>query len=450
MADPLTLTRRALLTGLCSSALVAPFAVQPAQALGRIPHGGRLKLALPFGLTQIDPHDLNDPLAALFGPCLFDTLFALDPAERSYPALAAGPVEAVPGGLAVQLRPGLLDSRGQRLTSADLEFSLRRAASKGAFALLHPFGRPARDRKNKDLVVFPKGSPGALSAALSSPLTAIVPRNFERAKPEGSGAFRARFSDGNLSLSRNLNAARGAAYLDAIIAEPARDLTDALRRFEAQEVDLGWLGRGLHHVRAGSQLFEGPLLGWLVLHTGKRLGEWGAPGVAQTLLQGLEPAQLERFGLSVPTAGGQAVRYDGPSVDLLTRSDAPHLLELGQTLAQLLAPAGNLRPHAEEPETLRKLLDSGDFDFALELVRSLGPTRTQQHLALLSAADRSLALKPPALPASAQGLNLALHATRATRTGIVGTFRVVAARTPEYAALENWDLPQVYRVKTSR
>jgi peptide/nickel transport system substrate-binding protein len=415
----------------------------PALALGRLPYGGTLRLSLPFGLERIDPHDSYDPLAALLGAALFDSAFAMDASGASYPTLAAGPVEVVPGGLGVRLRPGLRDGSGRALTSRDLEFSLRRAAVRAARPLLQPFGTPVRDRKERELLVFPKGSARALEAALASPLVALVPRSFDPSRPEGTGAFRARVERDALRLSRNPHAARGGAYLDAIEVDPARDLSTALRRFEAGEVDVGWLGRGLHRVRAGSEMFRSPPLGWLVLRSGARLGAWGAPGVAQKLVAGLPPARVEGLGIELPPDVEGGARYAGPSAVLLTRGDSPHLVALAEALAQLFG--GPITARGEGPTTLDRTRASGDFDFMLEVVRPLGSTLEQRYLTLWSDAHSQAARGAPALPSGLDGLRLARSATQATRTAVLAEFAVVAGRTGGFHALESWDLGAVWK-----
>lgn len=439
-------SRRQLLRGAASALLLGAAFPRRASALGRLPFGGRLRLSIPWALESMDPHELTDPVAALFAPEVFDSLYALDDKGRPYPALAAALPVKVAQGVGVRLRPELITSRGQRLHPADLEFSLRRSASSGAYALLHSFGVPSRDRQDRALVVFPQGSPEALARALSSPLTAIVRIGFKATSPEGTGAFAAKFDGASsLMLSRNERAARGPALLSSVEVGAANDLAEPLRRFEAHDVDLGWLGRGLHRSRPDSSMFEGPLLGWLVLHTGQRLGAWGAPGAAQRLLQSIEPAQLSRFGLQPPRIAAKGVRYGGPRCELLTRADSPYLMALARVIAQLLGqPGSEIAVRGETPRALHQKVESGDMHFALDLVRTLGPTREQQQLALLTTANRRLAAAPPRLPAQLHGDELALFATQATRTGVVAAFRVVAAKTSGYAGIEQWSLGNVW------
>ena len=52
--------------------------------------------------------------------------------------------------------------------------------------------------------------------------------------PDGTGAFRADLKGGKLTLTRNTNAARGAAFLESIEGESAAGLNASLRQFESE------------------------------------------------------------------------------------------------------------------------------------------------------------------------------------------------------------------------
>ncbi len=62
------LSRRLLLGG--AAAAAALLAADPAAALGRVPIGGTLRMQLAWSTRRLDPHDLFDPLAALFGTAI--------------------------------------------------------------------------------------------------------------------------------------------------------------------------------------------------------------------------------------------------------------------------------------------------------------------------------------------------------------------------------------------
>jgi peptide/nickel transport system substrate-binding protein len=337
------------------------------------------------------------------------------------------------------------DTSGKPLTSRDLEYSFQRAALASARPLLRPFGTPRRDGRDRELVVFPRGNAEALARALSSPLCAVVRAGFDPTRPLGTGAFSGRFSPRGLTLERNLNAARGAALLDLVEVESASDLADALRRFEAETTDVGWLGRGLHRTRPESDMFRSPPFGWLVLRAGKEAGAWAAPGVVRELVAGIDPRRLDRFGLVLPSGSGSA-RYAGPPTELLARSDSAHLVELGEALTQLVsAPGATMTVRKEEPASFARRIARGEFAFALDFVRAFGPTREQRYLSLLAAADSALLESAPTPPVGLDGLPLALHATQATRTAVLSEFRVVAGKTARFSGLASWDLGAVYR-----
>ncbi|HEY0462879.1 MAG TPA: ABC transporter substrate-binding protein, partial [Polyangiaceae bacterium] len=284
--------------------LAAAAATASAGALGRTPTVGALRLRLPLYFGGLDPHSLDDALSALFSAAIADPLFALDGSGKPYPTLASALPERSAGGARVTLRPELLSARGKALSAADVVFSLKRAQSLGGAAVLGAFRPPSADAKDRLSVFVPNANPEALARALASPLTALVPRGFSPLAPDGTGAFKATFESGTLNLTRNESAARGAAFLERIELSRASDLADALRAFEAGQVDVGWLGNGLYRSKAGAVPLDGPIFGWIVLRTGLETKSWGAPGIAGQLTAALPAAALARFGVrAVPGAG---------------------------------------------------------------------------------------------------------------------------------------------------
>ncbi|HEY8942714.1 MAG TPA: ABC transporter substrate-binding protein, partial [Polyangiaceae bacterium] len=324
----------------------------PAAALGRTPQGGILRLVVPYKLLRLDPHALHDPIASLFGAAVADPLYALDTLGRTYPALASGPPELGPSGARVRLRRDLRTARNEPLTARDVLASLERARRRGAAALLGAFGQPSPVRNDPLAVDFPRAEPAQLAQTLASPLLAVLPKSFSPLEPDGTGAFTARFDKGTLTLSRNGNAARGPAFLDAIEVHTAVDLADALRAFESGAVDVGWLGSGLHRPRRGAVPFRGAHYGWAVLRTG-RVGPWGAPGVAQRLLDGVDPSRLRHLGLEgLPRARDPGVAWGGGPTELHVLEDAPQLISIARTLAEALGRPGHeltvvLKSHPE-------------------------------------------------------------------------------------------------------
>ncbi len=425
--------RRALLLGVASAGA--------AHALGRIPYGGRLALTVPWPLGEIDPHAIDDPAAALFGRAIADPLFSLDAQGRPYPALAARLPERTPKGTRVALRPQMSTARGRGLDSRDLVFSLGRSAARGGLSLLSPFGRPTRDPDDALAVLIPGADPDALARALSSPVTALLPRAFRPAAPDGTGAFRATTRRDSLTLERNLHAARGAAFLDRIHVARAADLAGALRAFEAGEADVGWLGRGLHRPRAGAVDFDAGPFGWVVLRTGRDAGSWGAPGVAQGLLDAIPPSRLSYLGLhGLPSPRG-SYGWGGAPADLLVRDDAPHLVEIARALAALLSrPGHEVRPAPRAWPALTRLRARRRFSLMLDFVRPIGPPGPATLAALLTAADPALARHPPRLTTFGPR-----SIARTLSLGIVGELRIAGAHIPGINGLARWNLGAVWR-----
>jgi len=419
--------------------LAAVSAATSARALGRTPTAGVLRLRLPLYFGGLDPHALDDPLSALFASAIADPLFALDISGKPYPSLASALPERTAAGARVTLRPELLSARGKSLSAADVLFSLKRAQGLGGAAVLGAFRPPTADAKDRLTLLVPEANPEALARALASPLTAIVPRGFSPLSPDGTGAFKATFGVGTLSLARNENAARGAAFLERIELGRAADLADALRAFETGQVDLGWLGNGLYRAKAGAVPLEGPVFGWIVLRTGLDAKSWGAPGIAAQLTAALPSAALARFGVRALPGAGAGVRWGGGPMPLLVSDDAPHAVELARALEPLLGSNGNEvratpTPRAAWLEARR----SRRYGLLLDFVRAASADVTHSTLALLAAVDPALARRPPKSSSSV------LDATRTLPLGIVGEVRVSGAHNPEFEALDAWQLGSVW------
>jgi len=427
----MALGRRAFLTALSAAGT--------ASALGRTPSTGALRLRLPLYFGGIDPHVLDDPLSALFAPAIADPLYALDASGKPYPALASALPERISNGSRITLRPELISARGKPLLAADFVFTWKRTLALGGAAVLSAFRPPTSDGKDRLSVLVPDANPEALARALANPFTALVPRAFSPAVPDGSGAFKATLTTGALTLTRNENAARGAAFLDRIELARATDLADALRAFETGQVDVGWLGNGLYRAKAGALPLEGPVFGWIVLRTGLDAKSWGAPGIAQQLAAGVPGAALSRFGVRALPGAGQSVRWGGGPTSLLVCDDAPHAVELARALEPLLGSGGN--EVRATPLSRAAWLDarrSRRFALLLDFVRAANNDATQSAQALLAAVDPALARRPP------KNLNSVLDATRTLSLGIIGDVRVSGARSPEFEALDAWQLGSVW------
>lgn len=424
------LGRRAFLSAVSSAGA--------ASALGRTPASGTLRLRLPLNFGGLDPHALDDPLSALFAHAIADPLFGLDSNGKPYPALASKLPERTANGVRLSLRPELISARGRAITATDLVFSFKRAQALGGAAVLGGFRAPSVEPKDPLSVIVPGGNPELLALALAHPLTALVPRGFSPLSPDGTGAFQASLGSGTLTLTRNERAARSAAFLDRIELTRAVDLADALRAFEAGQVDVGWLGNGLYRPRAGAVPLEGPIFGWFVLRTGLDAKSWGAPGVAQQLTSALPFAALARFGIrALPGAAG--VHWGGGPSPLLVSDDTPQAVELARALEPLLGSPGNeVRATPVARSAWLEARRSRRFSLLLDFVRAATNDATESAQALLAAVDPALAKRPP------RNLNSLLDATRTLTLGVVGEVRIAGARSPTFEGLEAWQLGAVW------
>jgi peptide/nickel transport system substrate-binding protein len=411
-----------------------------AAALGRKPYGGQLVMTLPFGVAGVDPHQAFDAVAALLSASFAEPLFASDVQGRAYPSLVEGYPERTSRGLRLTLREGLVSARGRALSARDVAFSLSRAARGQAAGLLAEFGNVELDRHRSLDFSFRAGDPERLARALSSVATSLVPRGFSAASPDGTGPFLATPSPGALVLTRNERAARGPALLDRVVLKPALDLGAALRAFETGESDVGWLGQGLHRPRPNAVSFDAGLLGWVVLRTGQEARAWGAPGVAQRLLDALGPARLGHLGLeSVGTDTDPAPGWGGPSGELLVDESAPQLIEIARTLAAAWSrPQHAVTPRAVPAPELARARASGRFLALLDFVAAFDSRAPVW--SLLAAVDPALARTPPSgpLPSPRQlGQTLAL--------GVVGELRWRGAHVPGLRGLALGSLGSAFR-----
>ena len=188
-------TRRAGLQASMAAALLS------APAFGS-PTAQRIALRVPWPVTRIDPHRLDDGMGAIFGNALFETLY-LQSAD-DVRSLLAESFPAVEGNaLRVRVRAGLTFASGRNVEGSDVAFSIARARRLGGAAWL--VGVPTPRVEGNDLL-FSMTDRAALMRAFSSPLTAIVPRGFTPDSPDGTGAFRWGWKNSNIILTQNASA----------------------------------------------------------------------------------------------------------------------------------------------------------------------------------------------------------------------------------------------------
>jgi peptide/nickel transport system substrate-binding protein len=218
-------------------------------------------------------------------------------------------------------------------------------------------------------------------------------------------------------------------------------LAEALRAFETERADVGWLGGGLHSQRPRAVTFEGPMLGWVVLRTGRELRAWSAPGIAQQLIDRVPVEQLRHLGV-VP-AGGMRLAgapWGGGSVELLVAHESPQLRLIAEALATLLSSSAQpIRSRSIPRDEVRTRRASGRFPLLLDFVRTAGPPGRATLLSLLAAVNPELAARPPRVT-SFEPIDVA----RTLPLGVVGTLRVAGSRVPELNGLETWQLGSVF------
>jgi peptide/nickel transport system substrate-binding protein len=404
-------------------------------ASGRLPSGGKLSLRLPWPLSSIDPHRIDDASAAILGSSLFDSLYAYDEAGAAIPSLAEALPETSGSRLTVTLRRGLRSALGRPIQAKDVRASLARASSLGAKAWLVEVLPPKVD--SSMTLSFPRGiSPGALGALrdsaklahlLASPLTAIVPSAFSPEEPDGTGPFRATRREGALVLERNDHAASGPALLEEVTVREAGDLGSSLSAFESGVDDLGWLGSGLHEPRPGARSFDAGACAWAILRTGSAAGAWDAPGVAQSLCDGISPGRLSYLAMGPAWPAGTDEGWGGPPSDLLVRDDAPWLLELAKAVASSISrPSHDVTVHPVPQGELAARRAARSFALALDVARPTGPGALGALVGLGTADDplrgAELMRHPPRAEASPRVL------CRTMRIGVVGDVRIQGGR----------------------
>lgn len=431
------LSRRAMLAALVYSTAGV--------ALGRTGYGGRLRLAVPWPITGLDPAQLSDGFSALLAAAAFDPLYGLDDGGQPYPTLADGLPSKAAEGVRVRLRPGLKTGSGRALGGADVVATLGRARARGGSGLLGELELPRLDSGDPLGVLFPRATPESLARTLASPLLALLPKNFSPLAPDGTGAFRVELAPGRALLTRNLNAARGPAYLDAIEVTSVGDVADLLRGFESGASDVGWFGSGLYRSVKDAVPFEAPRYGLAVLLAGRALGAWAAPGTLQPLLDAIPAQQLAHLGLrGLPSSPTGSARWGGPPSEVVVQSGAPQLVAVARSLAAALSTAGHeLSVSEKSTDELAALRVSRSFGLMVDCVRAAGSNDRELEMLLRTAANPDAAKRAPKtapLPVRELARQLPL--------GVIGELSVHGSRRGSLQGLESWQLGAVSFLKS--
>ena len=416
--------RRDVLLGTAALAAGEALRCREAHALGRVPVGGDVTFRIPWSPASIDPHELHDPMAALFGPAIADPVYARDGRGRIHPTLADGMPKVDGDETIVKLRGGLKSGRGLALGGRDLAWSLTRARKRGAigmFASVTPFIRS--DPERPLIARFGKIAPQKLALMLTSPLCALLPVGFKASAPDGTGAFKAVCTPARLVLTRNPNAARGASFLERVTAQRAGDIADSLRAFESGQDDIGWLGLGFHSDRPSARKFDYRDVGWIVLCTGSNAGSFAATGMAQQLANHV---QVERLGVGMKaraTSGGSR-EWTGGSATLLFDASSAHMNAIAQGVAAKLSSSGAVTARGVSRAQLRGMRKSGNYALALDFVRRPGAGSSMTAIALATADRPPLGEQWGKKPTRTIAGRPAQATARSLRVGVLGGLAV--------------------------
>jgi hypothetical protein len=179
-----------------------------------------------------------------------------------------------------------------------------------------------------------------------------------------------------------------------------------------------------------------------VLRTGTAAGAWGAPGIAEQLLDRVPAERLRPLGVApLGRRAAAGATWGGGAAELIVPDDAPELAEIAEALAPLLSqPAHPVSARRTPRAELTARRADGRYSLMLDFVRSIGPPGRATLLSLLAAANPELAARPPQVT-SYDPIEIA----RRLPLGVVGALRIAGARLPEWRALESWQLGGVFR-----
>lgn len=413
-----------MLTGAAAFAAQS-FVGRLVHARGRTPVGGKLSLRVPWAVSTIDPHRIDDPFAAIFGGALFDTLYAQTADRPIVPMLAETAPEPDGASLRVKLRADLRTANDRPFSTKDAAWSIARSRGSGGGGWLADIPSPRVDGHD---LVFAMKDASRLVRALASPIVAMVPRGFSPEAPDGTGPFRFGSADGATLFRRNSRAAMGPAFIDEMNVRAAATVEASMLAFESGTDDIGWFERGLHEPRAGSERFDYGTVGWAVLYTGRDARDWDSPGVAQRVGNGIPYARLKNLHIGSEWPTEPELGWGGPPVQLLVRSDAPWMLELANAVAATISrPSHEVTVKTVSAAELSSRRSSRTFGLALEVVRAISAESLGAMIALATSDNpvraQEITQHPPKL-ADVSPRTM----TRTLRAGVIAEIRVVGGR----------------------
>ncbi len=219
-----------------------------AGAEGRPRYGGAIEGALLGAPVASDPQAAQTHAELTVADLVFDTLYRLDPAGRTFPHLAAAPIALDAAGTTatIALRPAVRFHDGSPLAASDVAASLERLRTGGARWILP--GVTAARAVAPDTVELVLGAPVPnLEALLALPQTAVTRGGRAPQAYVGTGPFRVEAIDHGRKLLR-LRAFEdhfaGRPYLEQLELRWHATPDAEARRFESGAAQVSARGAG--------------------------------------------------------------------------------------------------------------------------------------------------------------------------------------------------------------
>jgi hypothetical protein len=133
--------------------------------------------------------------------------------------------------------------------------------------------------------------------------------------------------------------------------------------------------------------------------------------------------------------------WGGPPCELLVAEDSPHLIEIARALAAHLSrPGHEVRVSTRPARAISRRRSSGRFSLLLGFARQIGKEPRDTLFALLTAASRTLASRPPRLHSYAPR-----RIAQTLTLGVVGEVKIEGGHLRRFRGIDAWDLGAVWR-----
>ena len=176
--------------------------------------------------------------------------------------------------------------------------------------------------------------------------------------------------------------------------------------------------------------FDAGAVALAVLRTGHDAGTWDAPGVAQSLADGIAPSRLSHLGVGAAWASDGNAKWGGVATAILARDDSPWLIELARAVAGALTTTQaevTIKPVSSSEIDQRRA--SRGFALMVDAVVPFAHDTAGEFVALASSEDThraaDIARRPPRGEVSTRVL------ARSLRVGVLGDVRASGGRVPD-------------------